>query len=286
MSTEARYFRVGLFVLVGIAVIVAAVLVLAGGNLFRRPVVAETYFDEAVEGLEVGSPVKLRGVQIGQVSWIGFVDDVYEDVDQNVLRSRQVMVLMDIVPPEGDEFALLSEERRRRRVQALIDAGMRLRLTTGVLTGTSFLQADFLDPERHPPPEIDWEPEHLYLPSAPSTMVAISTAAERIFRRLENVNVDQVVKNIDALVAALTERVNDLDVAALEQRTSDAVEQLDATLLSAQRLLEGGRYDLQAALENLRVASENLRDVTDTARDYPSLLILGQPPEPSKEVTR
>ena len=87
MSAEARYFRVGLFVLVGIAVIVAAVLVLAGGNLFRQPVVAETYFDEAVEGLEVGSPVKLRGVQIGQVSWIGFVDDVYEEADEGSIAS-------------------------------------------------------------------------------------------------------------------------------------------------------------------------------------------------------
>ena len=54
---EARYFRVGLFVFLGaLSVLVMAVL-FGGGNLFAERVVFETYFDEAVTGLEVGSAV-------------------------------------------------------------------------------------------------------------------------------------------------------------------------------------------------------------------------------------
>jgi len=74
---EARYFRVGLFVLGGIVLAVATILIVGGGRLFARPVLMETVFDESVQGLDVGAPVKLRGVKLGSVSWIGFVGDKY-----------------------------------------------------------------------------------------------------------------------------------------------------------------------------------------------------------------
>ena len=64
MSAEARYFRVGLFVFVGLAAIAGTALVLGGRSFFAEKVTFETYFEESVQGLEVGSPVKLRGVGI------------------------------------------------------------------------------------------------------------------------------------------------------------------------------------------------------------------------------
>ena len=70
MSAEARYFRVGLFVLVGVALIGSCTVILGGRGLFKDPILLETYFDESVQGLEVGSPVKLRGVQLGTVSLV------------------------------------------------------------------------------------------------------------------------------------------------------------------------------------------------------------------------
>jgi phospholipid/cholesterol/gamma-HCH transport system substrate-binding protein/paraquat-inducible protein B len=71
-------------------------------------------------------------------------------------------------------------------------------------------------------------------------------------------------------------------VAGLSGRAQQTLEDLDASLVRVQHLVEGGRYDLETALENLRLTSENLRDLTDTARPYPSLLILGEPPQQSE----
>ncbi len=73
MSAEARYFRVGLFVLLGIAAIAAAVVVLAGGDLFARPILMETYFDEAVTGPRSAHPSRSAACRSarcpGSVSW-------------------------------------------------------------------------------------------------------------------------------------------------------------------------------------------------------------------------
>ena len=324
MSAEARYFRVGLFVLLGAVLAGSCVVVLGGGRLFQRTVLAETYFDESVQGLQVGSPIRLRGVQIGQVALIDFVDRHYsfetqEDKDK---FSQWVYVRMEITPTDQREVDLTLRERESG-LQAWINEGFRLRLTTQALTGTGFIQGDFVDPERNPPLEISWQPELLYVPSAPSTMRTLTTAAERIFQRLEDVKIEDVVLNLDKLLLTLNGKVEALDVEALQgegtklladlRQTLDAADidgltadvrealreaevgdlsrQMRETLAAAdsavghlQHTLDGSRFDFQLALENLRVTSENLRTLSETLRDYPSLLLLGEPPPPSKKL--
>ena len=180
MSAEARYFRVGLFVLIGIVLIGACTVILGGQNLFKEPVLMETVFNESVQGLEVGSPVKLRGVQLGTVSEIAFVRDYYPVESTGELREHgeKIVVLMEVMEPVETE---ISSEERRENVKQLIGRGLRLRLASSGVTGTVFVQGDFLSPTRHPPMEIPWTPENLYIPSAPSTMATITSAAERIF---------------------------------------------------------------------------------------------------------
>lgn len=275
MSDDKRYFKVGAFVLTGALLIGSCTVILGGGDYFQEKVVLETYFNESVQGLEVGSPLKLRGVQLGSVSSIGFVTEAYDAPGDEQLGSK-VRVLMDLTPREQG----VDEEVRRRQVQRMIEQGLRLRLTSIGITGTSFIEADYMNTERFPPMQITWEPENLYIPSAPSTIATLSTAAERIFARLEDTPVEKLVQNLDELVVNLNTSVDDFDVARLQR-------ELDAVLVDARtmvgginRLVDGSSYDLQVTLDNTRVATENLRDLTDTLKSYPSLLVLGDPPNP------
>ena len=72
MSGQANFFKIGLFV-IGAAVALVFLLVLLGaGRLFQSKIVMETYFNESVQGLELGSKVKYRGVIVGEVKSIGF----------------------------------------------------------------------------------------------------------------------------------------------------------------------------------------------------------------------
>ena len=289
MSAEARYFRVGLFVFVGIGLIGSCAVILGGRNLFEKPIPFETYFDESVQGLEVGSPVKFRGVKIGHVTDIGFVSDYYRfDTNEEVLRwGQKVLVRMDLEGEAPEAGAGVGEmtPKRRRNIELMIRRGLRLRLATQGVTGLAYIEADLLDPEKNPPMKIGWKPGRLYIPSAPSTLAALKTAAERIFERLENVKVEEVVLNLDRLLVTLDRKVNQIDAGAMSREVSGLVEDLRATNARIQRSLDSGKYDFEVALENLRVASENLRDLTATAREYPSLLILGRPPEPTPGVS-
>jgi paraquat-inducible protein B len=304
VSAEARYFRVGVFVFLGMLAIVAAVIVLGGRSLLAKPVIFESYFDESVEGLAVGSPVKLRGVEIGRVAQIGFVQDYYHfaEDEERVTAGNKVLVRMEVVTRRGD--GEVGEELER-----LVAQGLRLQLSRSAITGTSFLQADFFDPTKHAPMPIGWQPEVLYIPSTPSTLAALSSAADRLLQRLEELRVEEIVTNLNELLVALTDTVRSLDMPQLKEegsallaelrrtsaelrgnvqaadlpglvtRVRETADQAGLALEKVGRVVDGGRYDLQMTLENLRVTSENLRELTDTLRAQPSLLLRGGPPE-------
>ena len=102
MSAEARYLRVGLFVFLGIALVVGGVLILGGSNLFKDEIQLETYFEEPVTGLEVGSPLRLRGVKLGEVTSIDFVSLR----NQTRIWKRKSF---EVRAPTGQMSAVLSE---------------------------------------------------------------------------------------------------------------------------------------------------------------------------------
>ena len=75
---EARgaFLRVGLLVLGGLALVIGLVWFF-GGSTLSHGTLFETYFGESVQGLEVGAPVKYRGVTVGRVTDLGLVAAEY-----------------------------------------------------------------------------------------------------------------------------------------------------------------------------------------------------------------
>ena len=67
MKTKLSPATIGAFVLGAFGLIVIALLSFGGVSLFSKPQRFVVYFDESIHGLDLGSPVKLRGVRVGRV---------------------------------------------------------------------------------------------------------------------------------------------------------------------------------------------------------------------------
>jgi len=121
-ENKANYAKIGFFVLAGIGLMLL-VIGIAGARTFNKKVVlAETYFAESVTGLDIGSPVKYRGVPVGEVKRIGFVYSEYgktaaETVTHN--SARQVLVVMALDP---ERFGLL-DAQNPETVETLCEKG-------------------------------------------------------------------------------------------------------------------------------------------------------------------
>ncbi len=74
---ESTHLKVGIFVILSLALLVAAMTLLGVDAFFKETFTVETYINESVQGLDIGAPVKYRGVRIGTVGDIGFVTSRY-----------------------------------------------------------------------------------------------------------------------------------------------------------------------------------------------------------------
>jgi len=220
----------------GITLAVLAVIIFGAGALFKKKIMMETYFDESVQGLSVGAPLKYRGVTIGSVEHIGFVGNEYktELSDDDRYRYGHYIVVRVSVK---EVFPGQSDEEREMDVKRRIEEGLRVRLTSQGVTGIVYLEADTLDPNEYRPVTIAWAPKTLYIPSGRSTVTVLGSALTKIAKDLEQAEVHKVAADLDALLLSLTKLTRETDMSQLGVQTGLALSELRGTLQQARSIL-------------------------------------------------
>jgi len=255
MSAKAHYFKIGVFTVVGILLAVVAIIVLGAGSLFEEKVWVESYFDESVQGLSIGAPLRFRGVTIGSVEHIGFVRNHYSNELSEEDRFRYGTYILVRVGIK-DLFPGRSEEERRTELVRRVEDGLRVRLTSQGVTGVVFLEADYYDPKDYPPLPIAWTPKALYVPSGRSTVTVLGVALNKIAKDLEQAQVHKVTADLDRLILSLTRVADDTDMKQLSVQAGQAMAEVQGALHQARSLLSNP--NIQKILSDAAVTASEL----------------------------
>jgi len=227
---KANYFKVGLFVIAAVALITAAVVTLGAGMFGREEVLFETYFDESVSGLAIGSPVELRGVRIGQVTQIGFASDVLgATVDANDMSEAERYVRV-VFAVSAQHLAELPAQGSVARLKNAVSYGLRVRLSSNIITGQAFLEGTYVDTRRYPPMEITWKTTYPHVPSVPSELTTLKDSVDKVFYRLEELDVEGLVKSMENLFVSLDQAVADARIAEISEAFRGAMTELEVKL--------------------------------------------------------
>ena len=229
MSRDANYFKLGLFVIGAVIAGILVLTIIGTGRWLKSRTTIETYFNESVQGLDLGSKMKYRGVVIGEVTRITFTYVEYEQNKPMNQRKRYVMVEAQIEPRlVGGRAAndITSPESSKLEVER----GLRVHLAPQGITGTNYLELDYVDPSAATVLPIDWVPNNIYIPSTPSTVSTFVNAASDILDRLRRLDIETTIANLNKLLATTNERVAGLDTAAITQHADRTLSKLDATI--------------------------------------------------------
>ena len=229
MSQRANYFKLGLFVIGAVAAGIAVLLIVGTGAWFKSRTTIETYFNESVQGLDIGSKMKYRGVVIGEVTSISFTYVRYEQDKPMSQRKRYVMVEAQIEPRlVGGKVAndIASPESTALEVAR----GLRVHLAPQGITGTNYLELDYVDTLPAPVLPIDWTPQDIYIPSTPSTVQTFVSAATEIIDRLHRLDIEGTVANLNKLLVTTNDRIAGVDTAGLSRHADRTLTRLDTTL--------------------------------------------------------
>jgi ABC-type transporter Mla subunit MlaD len=246
MPTSRRlYVRVGALLLAGIALGLGFLFFLTAGQVGKSAEIFETYLSESVTGLEAGAPVRYRGVRIGQVTEIGLVNAEYRPDSRSQAAAAFQLVLV----------RLALDPRRatvpdREAAQRAVENGLRARLSSQGLTGVSYVELDFVDPERFPPREVPWQPAYPVIPSMPSTVAQVQNAAEQVLARIQDAPIEEIMRNLASLTGALSgQATGEGDLARALHEAAETMAALRQTVQGAN--IEGTMQELRGVIANL-----------------------------------
>ena len=301
MEAKVNYTIVGIFVLVLGAALIGGVLWLSSGKYYGQSyAVYRTYMTESVAGLELNSPVKYHGVDVGFVRAIGL-----DPADAG--RVELTLSIVQGTPIKQDTVAVMGVQ--------------------GV-TGIAYID---LNGGRGNSPPLRAGPgqEYPVIPSGPSTLARLDGAVTALIasmtRASDSLNALLSQDNLRAVAKTLADlrqvsrtlaaRSSSIDAGLVDlarttrntarasedlpallqriQRTADAMDRMaDAVAsagTSATRTLDGTRADLErftgVGLPELRQLVNELREVASTLQGVgsevernPSVLLWGRPP--------
>jgi len=280
MSTTTNDFKLGLFTLCGLAILIAGILAFGARSYFEPTSTYETYIAGDVTGLAVGSAVELRGVNVGKVKRIGFSWSEYQESTPTYIVVEFEM-RDDVIPlPPG--------QARSEMVQSAIKRGLRARLKSQGITGTSILSLEDLNPADNPPAQVPWTPRHTYVPAAPGQFSELLASIEKSLHNIERLdfsNVNQQVQGDLKSAGQVLDRVNQMDFGSLGTNANSLLTGSRATVAQLQATL--ANLDINALNQTLASAQRTLHDMDDVLaeiKNYPSGFFLGAPPPPVKVV--
>jgi paraquat-inducible protein B len=238
---ETKPAIIGGFVLSGLVLGVAAILLFGHVRLFDTTQQAVVLFPGSVAGLTVGAPVTFRGVQVGSVQRISVLLDVKD-------LHASIPVYLNL---NSDSVAMINGKLPAGEVglSRLLNAGLKAELNqSSFVTGQLQVDLDLRPDIRTPPSGVDLRmPE---IPAIPSQGLQLRQMEETAQRTL--VSIQRISDEVGGKIGPLIDNVQKTSDAAREtfQTTTEAVRktQVDTAkvLRDVDRLAVDGQQQLNA----------------------------------------
>jgi phospholipid/cholesterol/gamma-HCH transport system substrate-binding protein len=293
MARQKTNLIIGLFVILGVVMGVVAIIWVGATSYFQKGTTYISYFDESVQGLQLNSVVKFRGVDVGLVENIRVAPD-----------NRHIGVVMKVN---------MKEDLQKKYVAQLKSAG---------ITGIMFVELDLIKPgDPDFSPKIDFPSEYPIIGARPSELQRLMAGANEIVEKFNKIDAKGISDQLINTTKALEELIKGKEMTSILARTDAAAGNLDRltaradkilgeagldkTVAEAREAIKGAQAmlatvndqvlamqlpatlaktreltrELQATSQNLRQSSETLEMFLQRVYDRPSDLLFGKPPK-------
>lgn len=269
MSKPVNPVAIGGFLIGGLVLLIIAILVFGGGQFFKPKIHWVVYFDTSLNGLNVGAPVKVQGVEVGLV----------KEIELQFDRKQQRLwkpVVLEIEPwrmasADGQplQLSLFTGKERMEELRRLIDAGLRARLEVqSILTGLLYVDLDF---HPHQPSRLTGlnykdMPE---IPSIPPTVDEVITTLEDVVKKIRGIPLEDMMADMAATLADIRKLVGSEETRKSQQALSHALADAQNILAKLDQKLPSLVNHMDRTIDSIGTASQ---DISKTARETSSVL--------------
>lgn len=260
---------VGGFVVGALALVVVGIITFGSGRLFSKTFEFVLYFDSSVNGLNIGAPVKVRGVEIGTVTNILLTLD-REKIKKEAAESgvRQAMqrwnpripVIIEIdaekLTSRGATGLALTDPAA---FDAVIERGLRGQLQTeSLVTGVLYINLDF-----HPGSSVNLVQAsgsgYKEIPTIPTTFEAVQAEVMKVIGNLKEIKIKELIDSATETIEGLKRVIDSPEVKAVIRSLNKAVKDVD-------KLVQNIDSQVTPVSDNINEAVQGFGDVMKDAK--------------------
>lgn len=291
MKTAAHPRLIGLFVMLGLGLWTAVMIMWGSGGYFSTLPRYVIYFEGSVNGLAAGSVVKLKGVTIGKVIQV----KVRYNLDENQIMTP-VITEMDL----GKIVETNTNSNPVPELDALVAQGLRARLgVQSLVSNQLYVDLEFL-PKTTPHlagiaeqtlpeiPTVTSSKEELErtldfmaremreLPlkeTVDATMKVLQHTDQLLTKPETSASIDRLNENLLELKGLIRQLHNELP--PLLNSTTETMKQAKTSLTSVSDFIQADS-ELSVALKDVSEAARSIRRLADTLERHPDAVLYGR----------
>ena len=256
MQKNKTYKIVGLFVLTGFLVFSAIIFHYVGKKFTSDDSqYVVLYFVESIQGLNVGSSVVFKGVEVGQVSKISLITNL-----QNGTFKMPVFITFK----QNRSFQMKDgkEASPKEILHSLIEKGLRARLiSANYLTGQLMIELD-MDPSV--PAILRGTGEHMEIPTVISSIGMISKDLQEIPFRENMMQLGNLLKELDDKLPPIMDNMYNI--------TAKTDKLLDSQATRAEKTIN----NFNAMVEQMSRAGRSVQNLADYLERHPEAMLQGK----------
>ena len=262
MNKKISPTLIGAFVVGAASLLVVAVIALGSGRLFRQTREFVLYFDNSVNGLRVGAPVKFKGVEIGSVKDIRLQLEASQEVNK-----IPVIIEIDLEKLTARGATAVATENAESFREAIIKQGLRGQLLMeSLVTGLLYVGLDFF-PDT--PIRLVQQPSSHYkypeIPTTPTSLELAQDAVTQLIHKIEEIDFKGVAKSLLDTVDGVKQLVNSPALKASLASLQQTIPKIDEAFSSINKLSTNLDEKMASLTGKLEQTSDATREAMQAA---------------------
>jgi paraquat-inducible protein B len=248
MSQKPNPTSIGLFIVIGAALGVTGLLLFSSSKLFTRTRDCIVYFNDSLNGLNEGAPVKYRGVTVGSVKRVmvrfnqatnDYTMPVIIEIEEKLIRERM-----------GEPIEVFTDRSLEERIKLGLRASLQ---AESLVTGVLYIE---VRPNPHAPPPVFHQLEKRFpeIPTEP-------TQIQELFNNLASLDIKGIETNVNALLVKLDTVLSRLDMVAVNAGITNALSSIGRLVSSPE--ITNSLIAARATLDQYRSLGEKLNSRVD-----------------------
>jgi len=228
MASPRTKFAVGLFMASGMIFAVLIIIWLGMSRFLEKGQFYVTYFNESVQGLDIDSPVKYRGVFVGRVDNIGVAPD-----------SKLIKVVLKIESGQT------------------LDSGIVAQLKSVGITGSMFVELDRKkEEEADQSPSLSFPSEYPIVASKPSEIGELISGINAVIDQVKSLDLQEISKNIKLTLQNINQKVTEANVKGISNS-------MESALARVEHILDDQRWN--SILTSVEIATQSVNSLLRNA---------------------